>query len=124
MNFIAFFKQLIYKNLYYLMPIPNKLTTEKLANLKVTPSSFHAGAETHIFANEKKNASSEAFVPVIAGLANLENIHSSDEKIDWQSFLAGRQWLEEIVTTFAEESIKEQAVIARRCEAPTKQSIH
>jgi len=73
-------------------------------NLKVVPSSFHAGAETHVFANEKKNASGEAFIPVIAGLANLENIHSSDEKIDWQSFLLGRQWLEDIVVAFAEES--------------------
>jgi len=72
-------------------------------SLKVVPSSFHAGAETHVFANEKKNASGEAFIPVIAGLANLENIHSSDEKIDWQSFLLGRQWLEDIVSTFAEE---------------------
>jgi di/tripeptidase len=75
-------------------------------NLKVTPSSFHAGAETHIFSNEKKNASGEAFIPVIAGLANLENIHSSDEKIDWQSFLVGRKWLENIVYTFAEEASK------------------
>ncbi|OGI00765.1 MAG: hypothetical protein A2104_09285 [Candidatus Melainabacteria bacterium GWF2_32_7] len=73
-------------------------------NLKVTPSSFHAGAETHVFANEKKNALGESFIPVIAGLANLENIHSSDEKIDWQSFLLGRQWLEDIVSTFAEEA--------------------
>ena len=75
-------------------------------NLKITPSSFHAGAETHIFANEKKNASGEVFIPVIAGLANLENIHSSDEQIDWQSFLTGRKWLEEIVFTFAEASLK------------------
>lgn len=73
-------------------------------NLKVVPSSFHAGAETHVFANEKKNASGEAFIPVIAGLANLENIHSADEKIGWQSFLTGRKWLEEIVSTFAEET--------------------
>jgi len=73
--------------------------------LKVVPCSFHAGAETHIFANEKKNASGESFIPVIAGLANLENIHSSDEKLDWQSFLVGRKWLEDIVSTFAEESI-------------------
>lgn len=71
-------------------------------NLKVVPSSFHAGAETHVFANEKKNASGESFIPVIAGLANLENIHSSDEKLDWQSFLVGRKWLEDIVSTFAE----------------------
>ncbi len=73
----------------------------KKQNLKITPGSFHAGAETHIFANEKKNAFGEAFVPVIAGLANLENIHSPDEKIDWKSFLQGRQWLEDIVTTIA-----------------------
>jgi len=75
-------------------------------NLKITPSSFHAGAETHVFANEKLNSSGEVFIPVIAGLANLENIHSSNEQIDWQSFLLGRQWLEEIVTTFAIESLK------------------
>lgn len=74
--------------------------------LKITPSSFHAGAETHVFANEKKNASGEGFVPVITGLANLENIHSSDEKIDWQSFLVGRKWLEDIVVSFAEEAVK------------------
>lgn len=73
-------------------------------SLKIVPSSFHAGAETHIFANEKKNSSGEAFIPVIAGLADLENIHSSDEKIDWQSFLIGRQWLEDIVSSFAEKS--------------------
>ena len=87
----------------------DKLLTEiavkagKKQNLNVIPSSFHAGAETHVFANEKKNASGEAFIPVIAGLANLENIHSSDEKIDWQSFLIGRKWLEDIVSAFAEE---------------------
>jgi len=67
------------------------------------PSSFHAGAETHVFANEKINARNEAFVPVIIGLANLENIHSADEKIDWNSFLTGSKWLEDIVVTFAQE---------------------
>lgn len=74
-------------------------------NLKVVPSSFHAGAETHVFANEKTNSKGEAFIPVIIGLANLENIHSSDEKIDWESYLSGRKWLEDIVTTFAKEAI-------------------
>ncbi|MDD3012496.1 MAG: M20/M25/M40 family metallo-hydrolase [Candidatus Gastranaerophilales bacterium] len=68
------------------------------------PSSFHAGAETHVFANEKANAKNQAFVPVIIGLANLENIHSADEKLDWNSFLTGSKWLEDIVTTFARES--------------------
>lgn len=73
-------------------------------NLKVVESSFHAGAETHVFADEKKNIYGEAFIPVIIGLANLENIHSADEKIDWQSFLCGRKWLEDIVSIFAEEA--------------------
>jgi len=67
------------------------------------PSSFHAGAETHVFANEKTNARNEGFVPVIIGLANLENIHSADEKLDWNSFLTGSKWLEDIVIAFARE---------------------
>ncbi|GEM_PF-413172 len=71
--------------------------------LDIKAGSFHAGAETHIFANEKKNSSGEVFNPVIIGLANLENIHSSNEKLDWESFLTGRKWLEEIVSTFAAE---------------------
>lgn len=69
-------------------------------NIKCTPSSFHAGAETHVLANEKENRYNEPFNPVIVGLANLENIHSSDEKIEWESFLTGRKWLEEIVSGF------------------------
>ncbi|HBG48698.1 MAG TPA: hypothetical protein DDW90_04200 [Cyanobacteria bacterium UBA9971] len=100
----------IYKHLKPFVKSEDALLTDiaikagEKQNLKVVPSSFHAGAETHVFANEKKNASAEAFIPVIAGLANLENIHSSDEKIDWQSFLLGRQWLEDIISTFAEEA--------------------
>ncbi len=73
-------------------------------NINAEPKSFHAGAETHVLANEKKNANNESFVPVIIGVANLHNIHSADEKLDWQSFLKGREWLEEIVRTFASES--------------------
>jgi di/tripeptidase len=76
----------------------------KNTNLDVKPGCFHAGAETHIFGNEKKNKNGELFVPVIIGLANLENIHSSDEKIDWQSYLTGRKWLEEIITSFVDSS--------------------
>jgi len=101
----------IYKHLKPFVKSSDTLLTDiavkagEKQNLKVIPGSFHAGAETHIFSNEKKNASGEAFIPVIAGLANLENIHSADEKIDWQSFLTGRKWLEQIVSTFAEESM-------------------
>ncbi len=75
----------------------------KKYDINSLPSSFHAGAETHILANEKQNRHLESFIPVIIGVANLENIHSPDEKIDWQSFLTGRKWLREIVLQFAED---------------------
>jgi len=73
--------------------------------MTVVPEAFHAGAETHVFANEKTNSKGEKFVPVIIGLANLFDIHSSDEKIDWKSFLEGRKWLENIVKIIAEKEI-------------------
>lgn len=63
-------------------------------------SVFHAGAETHILSNEKCNGMGEKFEPVLVGLANIENMHSSDEKLDWKSLIIGRQWLEEIVKEF------------------------
>jgi len=77
----------------------------KIQNMTVVPGAFHAGAETHVFANEKNNSKGENFVPVIIGLANLFDIHSSDEKIDWKSFLEGRKWLENIVKVIAEKAI-------------------
>lgn len=85
--------------------LPNLIVNSaKNLCIESTPASFHAGAETHVLANEKKNAKGEDFLPVIVGLANLENIHSSDEKIEWASFLKGRQWLEEIVVQFCKSS--------------------
>lgn len=77
------------------------LNAAEKTGIPCAPASFHAGAETHVLSNEKKNALGEDFQPVIAGLADLYNIHSSDEKIDWESFLRGGQWLEEIVREFA-----------------------
>ena len=78
----------------------------KKQNLNVKEKSFHAGAETHVLSNGKTNSSGEKFVPVLIGLANIENMHSPDEKMDWQSFLSGRKWLQDIVVTFAEKSGK------------------
>ncbi len=79
------------------------LDAAKANNIESKPLSFHAGAETHVLANEKKNAKGEKFEPLIIGVANLFDIHSSDERIDWKSFLEGRKWLEEIVVKFAEK---------------------
>jgi acetylornithine deacetylase/succinyl-diaminopimelate desuccinylase-like protein len=72
-------------------------------NLHCKPASFHAGAETHILANDKTNSADKSFIPVIIGIANIENMHSSDERLDWKSFLTGSKWLEDIVIDFAEE---------------------
>jgi len=79
------------------------LESAKANNIKSKPLSFHAGAETHVLANEMKNAKGESFTPVIIGIANLENIHSSDEKIEWKSFIKGRKWLQDIVVNFAQK---------------------
>lgn len=70
--------------------------------IKSLPGIFHAGAETHIYANDKLNAHKESFLPVLIGVATLENLHSFDERLDWLSFLEGRKFLEDIVVYFAQ----------------------
>jgi len=59
-------------------------------NLKI--SSFHAGAETHIYAN-RKNKYGVNFKPVLAGIADVYNMHSADEKIDVESYKKGYEFL-------------------------------
>lgn len=59
-------------------------------NLKI--SSFHAGAETHIYAN-RKNKHGTVFKPVLAGIADVYNMHSADEKIDIESYKKGYEFL-------------------------------
>ena len=66
----------------------------------VTPeiSSFHAGAETHIYANNK-NAKGEKFAPYLLGLATVCNMHSKEEYLDYKTLLNGQ----EIIREFFEE---------------------
>lgn len=80
----------------------NAVNTAALAT-NVTPkiSSFHAGAETHVLSNDKLNAKKEKFLPLLVGIANIYNMHSSDEALDWKSLIQGREWLKEIVLGFA-----------------------
>lgn len=71
------------------------------AAVGVTPliSSFHAGAETHIYA-QKKNKNAQVFKPYLIGCADVFNMHSSDEKIDAGSYLKGYEFLKEMFKTY------------------------
>ena len=51
-------------------------------------SSFHAGAETHIYCHNK-NSKGETFMPMLLGLADVYNMHSASEKVDYKTLLKG-----------------------------------
>jgi len=68
------------------------------AGIKNDISSFHAGAETHIYC-QHKNAKGETFMPVLLGLADVYNMHSAEEKVDYKTLLKG---YEVIKNTFIE----------------------
>ena len=67
----------------------------------ITPdiTSFHAGAETHIYANEV-NANSDKFVPYLLGLATVCNMHSKNEYLDYKTMLKGQEVLKELFKAF------------------------
>lgn len=71
----------------------------KKLGIKYEINSFHAGAETHIYC-QHKNAKNETFIPFLMGLADLYNMHSADEKIDYKSFLKGYELLKEFFFEF------------------------
>ncbi len=62
-------------------------------NVKVQP--FHAGAETHIYAN-KTNAKGDKFKPVLVGVANIYSMHSENEKVEIESLKKGAEFIKEI----------------------------
>lgn len=62
--------------------------------IKGDVSSFHAGAETHIYAHEK-NKHGQTLKPYLLGLADIYNMHSSNEMVDIESFLKGYEFLKE-----------------------------
>ena len=55
-------------------------------------TTFHAGAETHIYAN-KTNSKGEKFIPYLVGLATVCNMHTRDEYLDYKSILKGHEVL-------------------------------
>ena len=67
----------------------------------ITPeiSSFHAGAETHIYAN-RTNAKGEKFLPFLVGLADVNNMHSSEESVDYKSIIKGQELLNEFYKAY------------------------
>ena len=66
----------------------------KNAGIDVFVQSFHAGAETHIYAN-KQNKNNITFRPVLVGVADIYNMHSPDEKIDVKTFGKGYNFIRE-----------------------------
>ncbi|CCY62591.1 putative uncharacterized protein [Clostridium sp. CAG:967] len=62
-------------------------------------TSFHAGAETHIYANET-NAHDEKFIPYLVGLATVCNMHSKNEYLDYKSILKGHEILQEFFKAY------------------------
>ena len=62
-------------------------------------STFHAGAETHIYAN-KTNAKGEKFSPYLLGLATVCNMHSAREYVDYKSMLKGQELLQALFEAY------------------------
>ncbi|MGM9993961.1 MAG: M20/M25/M40 family metallo-hydrolase [Candidatus Avigastranaerophilus sp.] len=71
----------------------------KNIDLDVEISSFHAGAETHIYANSK-NKNGVFLKPTLVGLADIFNMHSADEKMDYITYLRGYEFLKEFFKIF------------------------
>lgn len=69
--------------------------------IKGEVSSFHAGAETHIYAHEK-NKYGQVFKPYLIGLADIHNMHSSNEMVNIETFLKGYDLLKESFLVYNE----------------------
>lgn len=78
-----------------------KLHTNICKKIDIIPciSSFHAGAETHIYA-QNTNANGEKFSPFLVGLSNVFNMHSNGEKVDYKTILKGYELLKQIFVEF------------------------
>ena len=70
-------------------------TAGKKINIPVKVQSFHAGAETHVYAN-KLNKYNNKFKPVLVGVANIYSMHSENEKMEIESLKKGAEFIKEI----------------------------
>ena len=73
----------------------------EMAGIKNDISSFHAGAETHIYC-QHKNSKGETFMPMLLGLADVYNMHSANEKVDYKSLLKGYEVIKNTFMVFNE----------------------
>lgn len=71
----------------------------KKLGIEAEISSFHAGAETHIYAN-RNNAKGERFSPYLIGLATVCNMHSAREYVDYKTMLKGQELLKKVFLEF------------------------
>jgi len=73
----------------------------KRAGIENDISSFHAGAETHIYC-QHKNSKGETFIPMLLGLADVYNMHSANEKVDYKTLLKGYEVIRNTFKIFNE----------------------
>lgn len=73
----------------------------EVAGIKNDISSFHAGAETHIYSHNK-NSKGETFMPSLLGLADVYNMHSAEEKVDYKTLLKGYEVIKNTFLAFNE----------------------
>lgn len=71
----------------------------KETGVDVKVASFHAGAETHIYANEK-NKYGKIIKPYLIGVATIKNMHSSDESMDYETLVKGADFVYDIFVKF------------------------
>ncbi|MBQ2983185.1 MAG: M20/M25/M40 family metallo-hydrolase [Candidatus Gastranaerophilales bacterium] len=67
----------------------------KKIDLPIKVQSFHAGAETHIYAN-KTNKYGKKFKPVLVGVANIDSMHSPNEKMEIDSLYTGYEFIKKL----------------------------
>ena len=80
--------------------IPNLFSkVAKQVGIEPEISSFHAGAETHIYAN-RTNAKGEKFSPYLIGLATVCNMHSANEYLDYKTMIKGQELLKALFEAY------------------------
>jgi di/tripeptidase len=80
------------------MPNLFSIAAEKVG-IEPEISSFHAGAETHIYAN-RTNVKNEKFSPYLIGLATVCNMHSANEYVDYKTMIKGQELLKALFEAY------------------------